>query len=95
MEQPLPYPATQAPLDAEESQLMDPDNWDWDNPIEGPTMGDPGAILRIRFTFGEVDALFQAARSRRAYGSVGPRSRGRGASRHAQIAWISDCGQDE
>jgi hypothetical protein len=64
MERPIHYDSLQEPLDDEERELMDPDNWDWDNPIEGVTVGDPGAILRIRFTFDEVDALFQAALGR-------------------------------
>jgi hypothetical protein len=63
MEQPIRYEAPRGPFDADEVELMDPENWDWDNPIEGATVGDPGAILRIRFTFDEVDTLFQAARA--------------------------------
>ncbi len=62
--EPIRYESIHEPLDDEEGQLMDPGNWDWDNPIEGHTIGDPGTILRIRFTFDEVDALFQAARAR-------------------------------
>ncbi len=42
---------------------MDPDNWDWENPIEGVTVGDPGAILPIRFTFDEYDHLAKTART--------------------------------
>ena len=63
MEQPVRYEPMQAAFTAEEVELMDPDNWDWDNPIEGNTVGDPKAILQIQFAFEEVDALFQAARA--------------------------------
>jgi hypothetical protein len=56
-------PATQEPLDDEERKLMDPDNWDWDNPIEGRTVGTPGAILEIRLTRDEYVALSRFARS--------------------------------
>jgi hypothetical protein len=52
------------PFDADEIEHMDPDNWDWDDPLEGVTVGDPRAILRIPFSFDEVDALFQVARAR-------------------------------
>ena len=61
MEKPIRYESLEEPLDDEERELMDPDNWDWDNPIEGVTVGDPGAILSIRFTFDEYDHLFEAA----------------------------------
>lgn len=61
MEKPIRYESLQEPLDDEERELMNPDNWDWDNPIEGVTVGDPGAVLSIRFTFDEYDHLFEAA----------------------------------
>jgi hypothetical protein len=61
MEEPVQYGFPQVAFDEEEAELMDPDNWDWDNPIEGNTVGDPKAVLRIQFGFEEVDALFQAA----------------------------------
>jgi hypothetical protein len=61
MNTPIRYESIQEPLDEEERELMDPDHWDWDNPIEGVTIGDPGAILSIRFTFEEYDHLFEAA----------------------------------
>ena len=40
------YESIQEPLDDEERELMNPDNWDWDDPIEGVAVGDPRASLR-------------------------------------------------
>ncbi len=51
------YETIQEPLDDEERDLMAPDNWDWDNPIEGVTVGDPRASLTIPLTFTELDAI--------------------------------------
>lgn len=56
------HPKTQEPLDDEERELMDPDTWDWDNPIEGRTVGTPGAVVRVRFTRQEIAALDRIAR---------------------------------
>jgi len=53
---------TQEPLDDEERELMDPDTWDWDNPIEVRTVGTPGAIIRVRFSRQEIVALDRIAR---------------------------------
>ncbi|MCD6030615.1 MAG: hypothetical protein K0S78_2789 [Thermomicrobiales bacterium] len=64
MEQPIRFEPSREPFDADEIEHMDPDNWDWDDPLEGVTVGDPRAILRIPFSFDEVDALFQVARAR-------------------------------
>lgn len=64
MERPIRYEPRQEPFDPDEVEHMDPDNWDWDDPLEGVTVGDPRAVLRISFDFDEVDALFQAARAR-------------------------------
>ena len=64
MEDPIRYESTQEPLDDEERELMNPDSWDWDNPIEGVTVGDPKLILNLEFTINEVrslDALVAAA----------------------------------
>lgn len=68
MEKGIPYVSIQEPLDDEERELMDPDNWDWDNPIEGRTIGSPGAILRVRFSREEFVALDRIARE----AGVGP-----------------------
>jgi hypothetical protein len=51
------------PLDDEERELMDPDNWDWDTTVEGRTIGTPGAILEIRLTREEYVALSRHART--------------------------------
>jgi hypothetical protein len=59
---------TQEPLDEEERELMDPDTWDWANPIEGLTIGKPGAILRVHFTREELFALVDLAREQ----GIGP-----------------------
>lgn len=62
MEERIGYESIQEPLDDEERELMDPDHWDWDNPIEGRTIGSPGAIVRVRFTREEIVALDRIAR---------------------------------
>jgi hypothetical protein len=54
---------TQEPLDEEERELMDHEAWDWDHPIEGRTVGTPGAILRVRFSREEFRDLERIARS--------------------------------
>lgn len=54
---------TQAPLDDEERELMDPDTWDWDAIEEGATVGEPGTILAIEFSRDEHRMLAQAARA--------------------------------
>lgn len=41
---------------------MNPDNWDWDNPVEVRVIGKPGAVLRVRFTQDEYLALARIAR---------------------------------
>jgi hypothetical protein len=40
---------------------MNPDNWDWDNPVEGVTVGEPRVSLPIPFTFDELDAIVEGA----------------------------------
>lgn len=56
-------PATQEPLDDEERELMDPNNWDWSTTTSGRTVGRPGAILEIRLTRDEYVALSRIART--------------------------------
>jgi hypothetical protein len=58
------YESIQEPLDEEERELMNPDNYDWENPVEVHVVGEPGTILRLRLSFAEYDALFEAARGR-------------------------------
>ena len=55
------HESIQEPLDDEERELMNPDNWDWDNVIEGVTVSDPRASLTIPLTFDELDAIVEAA----------------------------------
>jgi hypothetical protein len=61
MKNQIRYESIQEPLDDEERELMNPDNWDWDNLIEGVTAGEPQASLTIPLTFDELDAIVEAA----------------------------------
>jgi hypothetical protein len=61
MKKQVRYESIQEPLDDEERELMNPDNWDWDNLIEGVPVGDPRASQTIPFTFAELDAIVEAA----------------------------------
>ena len=42
---------------------MDPDAWDWDNPVELSVAKHPGAVLPIRFTREEIVRLEDVARA--------------------------------
>jgi hypothetical protein len=55
------YESTQDPLDEEERQLMDPDNWDWDHPIELIVSDDLEITLEIDLTPEEHKLIAQAA----------------------------------
>jgi hypothetical protein len=44
---------------------MNPDNWDWNNTVEGVTVGDPQANLTIPLSFDELDAIVEAAHAHR------------------------------
>ena len=61
MKKQMRYESTQEPLDDEERELMNPDNWDWDNLIEGVTVDEPRTSLTIPLTFDELDAIVEAA----------------------------------
>jgi hypothetical protein len=63
MNDPIRYESIQEPLDDEERELMDPDNWDWDNPVEVVVHPDFGFIFPIRFTRDEVGRLEPVARA--------------------------------
>ena len=63
MNEPIRYESIQEPLDDEERELMDPETWDWDTPIEGRTVGTPGAILRVRFSREEFRNIEHIARN--------------------------------
>jgi hypothetical protein len=63
MTEPIRYESIQEPLDEEERELMNPDNWDWEHPIEGVTVGNPGLILPIHFTGDEIVLVEPVARA--------------------------------
>lgn len=51
------------PLDDEERELMDPETWDWDHPIEGIPTERPGLVFEIRFAPEELEHLSRSARA--------------------------------
>jgi hypothetical protein len=57
------YESIQEPLDDEERELMDPETWDWDSPVEFTVAENPGAILPVRFTLEELAQLEPVARA--------------------------------
>jgi len=61
MSKQIRYESIQEPLDDEERELMNPDNWDWDELEKGVTVGEPRASLTIPLTFEELDAIVEAA----------------------------------
>jgi hypothetical protein len=61
MEKPARYESIQEPLDDEERELMNMDNWSWDTWTEGVTVGEPRASLTIPLTFDELDAIVESA----------------------------------
>lgn len=61
MEAPIRFESIQEPLDEEERELMDPDNWDWENPIEVVVSDNLIITLEINFTPEEVALLSEAA----------------------------------
>jgi hypothetical protein len=64
MEEPILYGPTQEPLDDEERELMDSNNWDWDNPVEVVLGEDFRVQLPIELTYEELTLLSRTARSR-------------------------------
>jgi hypothetical protein len=61
MKKQIRYESIQEPFDDEERELMTPDNWDWDNPVEGVTVSEPRVSLTITLTFDELNAIVEAA----------------------------------
>jgi hypothetical protein len=59
MMKPIRYESIQEPLDDEERELMNPDEWDWDNPIAGVTVHEP--TVTLRFSRYECIAFWQLA----------------------------------
>jgi hypothetical protein len=64
MKKPVRHAPNHEPLDEEERTLMDPDNWDWDNPVEGIIAENPLAVFPIKVTIDEHRAIAQAARAK-------------------------------
>jgi hypothetical protein len=58
---PIRYESIQEPLDEEERELMDPDNWDWENPIDVVVSDNLIITLEIDLTPEESALLSQAA----------------------------------
>jgi hypothetical protein len=63
MNEPFRSISLQEPLDDEERELMDPDTWAWEHPVEVTVTKDIGAILPIRLTREEIARLEDAARA--------------------------------
>ena len=61
MNKPIRYESVLDPLDEEERELMDPDNWDWENPIEVVVSDDLIITLEIDVTPEDHKLLAQAA----------------------------------
>jgi hypothetical protein len=57
------YESIEEPLDDEERELMNPDNWDWDNPVDVAVSKHPLAQLPIDFTFDEIKIIEKVARA--------------------------------
>jgi hypothetical protein len=57
------YESIQEPLDEEERKLMNPENWDWDNPVEATVAEILIVELPIELTYEETRAIAQAARA--------------------------------
>jgi hypothetical protein len=53
----------QEPLDDEERELMDPENWDWDHPIEVVVAENAGIQMPIDVTFEEFACHSEVARA--------------------------------
>lgn len=52
-----------APRDAEERDLMNPDTWDWEHPVEGEASSKVTATFEVSFDRDQVRLLSQAARA--------------------------------
>jgi hypothetical protein len=63
MKRSIRYESIQEPLDDEERELMDPDNWDWDHPVDVVIAENVGVQLPIDVTFEEFDCLSRVARA--------------------------------
>ena len=63
MDKPIRYESIQEPLDDEERELMNPDNWDWDNPVELVVAENLVISLPIEVTPDEYGLLDEVARA--------------------------------
>jgi hypothetical protein len=58
---PARFESLDEPLDEEERTLMDPDAWDWDNPIDVEIAPTLTTTLEMRFSRDEIRTLSAAA----------------------------------
>lgn len=63
MDKPIRYESIQDPLDEDERELMDPNNWDWENSVEAVIAENPLAVFPIKVTLDEHRAIARAARA--------------------------------
>jgi hypothetical protein len=61
MDEPIPYGASQEPLDDEERELMDPDFWDWDAMEVGTPVRVESTIFSMQFSRDEHHVLANVA----------------------------------
>ena len=64
MHEPIRYESIQEPLDDEERELMDPETWDWDNPVEAVIAENPRVSFQIAVTLEEHKQIAAAARAK-------------------------------
>jgi predicted DNA binding CopG/RHH family protein len=55
------YESTQEPLDDEERELMNPDNWDWESAYEIEPSPNPGLIFEVRLAGDDFKHVERAA----------------------------------
>ena len=58
------YESIQEPLDDEERELMDPDNWDWENAYVVEPGSDPHLIFEVRLSGEDITHVERAAIAR-------------------------------
>jgi hypothetical protein len=58
------YESLQEPLDDEERELMDPDNWDWENAYVVEPGPDPHLIFEVRLSGEDITHVERAAIAR-------------------------------
>jgi hypothetical protein len=61
MTEPTRYESLVEPLNDEERELMDPENWDWESAEELPPVANPGIVLEIRFSREDIRRVTAAA----------------------------------